>query len=217
MRRPTRCAAVLGLVLVMTAADDPRRPLFDGKSLDGWKDAGFHDAPKATVEDGAIRLPKGSPMSGITSTRTDLPTTNYELSYEAMRLDGRDFFAAATFPVGNSFITLVNGGWGGTITGLSSLNGSDASENESSKSVTYQNKAWYRFRVRVTDKAIRGWVDDNPVFAVELDGRQVGTRIEVRPNQPLGFATWRSAGAVRKVEVRKLTPGEVTANDKFEG
>ena len=106
-------------------------------------------------------------MSGITATRADLLTTNYELTYEAMRLDGRDFFAAATFPVGSSFVTLVNGGWGGTITGLSSLNGADASENETSKSVTYENKRWYRFRVRVTDGAIRGWVDDMPVFAVE--------------------------------------------------
>ena len=45
----------------------------------------------------------------------------------------------------------------------------------------------------------------------------MSTRIEVRPNQPLGFATWRSAGAIRKVEVRKLTADEVAANDKFEG
>lgn len=217
MRRATRCAAIACAVLLATGADDPRRSLFDGKTLDGWKDAGYHDAPKATVEDGAIRLPKGSPMSGITSTRADLPTTDYELTYEAMRVDGRDFFAAATFPVGKSFVTLVNGGWGGTITGLSSLNGADASENETSKGITYENGRWYRFRVRVTEKAIRGWVDDKEVFAVELEGRPVGTRIEVRPNQPLGFATWRSAGAVRKVEVRRLTPAEVAANDKFEG
>jgi hypothetical protein len=205
------------------SADGPQRPaagpvaLFDGKTLDGWKDAGFREAPKAKVEDGAIVLPLGSPMSGITSTRKDLPTADYELSYEAMRLEGRDFFAAATFPVGDSFITLVNGGWGGTITGLSSLNGADASENETSRSVTYENKRWYRFRVRVTSKAIRGWVDDKEVFAVELDGRQVNTRMETRSNQPLGFATWRSAGAIRKVEVRRLTPEEVAATDKIEG
>lgn len=204
-------------ILLMLGAGDDKRALFDGKTLDGWKDAGFSRAPAAKVEDGSIVLPSGSPMSGITSTRKDLPTTNYELSYEAMRIEGRDFFAAATFPVGDSFITLVNGGWGGTITGLSSLNGADASENETSRGVTYDNKKWYRFRVRVTAKAIRGWVDDKPVFAVELDGRQVGTRIETRANQPLGFATYRSAGAIRKVEVRKLTPEEVAATDKFEG
>jgi Domain of Unknown Function (DUF1080) len=202
--------------VILLGADGRARPLFDGNTLDGWKDAGFAKAPAAKVEDGAIVLPPGSPISGITTTRKDLPTTNYELSYEAMRIDGRDFFAAATFPVGKSFVTLVNGGWGGTITGLSSLNGSDASENETSKFVKYENKTWYRFKVRVTDKAIRGWVDDKPVFAVELDGREVGTRIEVRANQPLGFSAWRSSGAIRKVEVRPLTAAEVAANDKVD-
>src|SRR6516162_9563202 len=95
--------------------------LFDGKTLDGWKKAGFSNEGDVRVEDGAIVMPAGRPMSGVTSTRTDLPTTDYELTFEARRLDGNDFFAACTFPVGKSFITLINGGWGGTITGLSSL------------------------------------------------------------------------------------------------
>jgi hypothetical protein len=215
---------VLWAILGTTRADENQTAdaaaklvLFDGKTLDGWKDAGFRNAPAAKVEDGAMVLPAASPVSGITSTRKDLPTTNYELSYEAMRPEGRDFFAAATFPVGKSFVTFVNGGWGGSVTGLSNLNGADASENETTRFVKYENKTWYRFRVRVTDKAIRGWVDDKLVFAVELDGREVGTRIEVRPNQPLGFSAWRSSGAIRKVEVRNLTADEVAANDKFEG
>ncbi len=212
-----RCVIIAGSCAILLGADEGKRALFDGRSLDGWRDAGYRNAPAAKVEDGAIVLPAGAPASGVTTTRKDLPATNYEFSYEAMRLEGRDFFAAATFPVGKSFVTLVNGGWGGTVTGLSSLNGADASENETTKYVKYDNKVWYRFRVRVTDKAIRGWVDDKPVFAVELDGREVGTRIEVRPNQPLGFSAWRSAGAIRKVEVRTLTTDEVAANDKFEG
>ena len=99
--------------------------------------------------------PPGRSMTGITCTRPNLPTTNYEFSYEAMRIDGRDFFAAATFPVGKSFITLVNGGWGGNVTGLSSLDGMDASENETTQSFRYQNKTWYHFRIRVTGKMIR--------------------------------------------------------------
>jgi hypothetical protein len=217
MQMMARIAMLAASCSILVGADAGKLILFDGKSLDGWKDAGFRNAPAARVEDGAIVLPAASPVSGITTTRKDLPTTNYELSYEAMRPEGRDFFAAATFPVGKSFVTFVNGGWGGTVTGLSSLNGADASENETSRFVKYENKTWYRFRVRVTDKAIRGWVDDKPVFAVELDGREVGTRIEVRPNQPLGFSAWRSSGAIRKVEVRNLTADEVAANDKFEG
>lgn len=110
------------LVATVEAGPDDKAPpastsgakvLFDGKSLEDWKKCDFYKPGEVKVEDGLIIMSKGVSMSGITSTRQDLPTTNYELSYEAMRLAGRDFFAAATFPVGNSYVTLVNGGWGG--------------------------------------------------------------------------------------------------------
>ncbi|GAC1463138.1 MAG: hypothetical protein NVSMB9_00230 [Isosphaeraceae bacterium] len=183
--------------------------LFDGKSLDGWKQTDFFHAGKVYVEDGTIVMPVGGPMSGITCTRKDLPLSNYQFTYEALRRKGNDFFAAATFPVGKSFVTLVNGGWGGSITGLSSLNGADASENETSRFVKYQDRVWYRFKVRVTDQVIRCWVDDKEVVAVNHEGRQVGTRIESRANQPLGFATWNTSGALRKVELRALSDAEI--------
>jgi hypothetical protein len=208
---PLILAATLGAV----RAEDPRPlALFDGKTLDGWKKTDFAHPGEVKVEDGAIVLAAGRPMTGITSTREDLPTTDYELTYEAMRLTGNDFFAATTFPVGKSFITLVNGGWGGNVTGLSSLDGMDASENETGRYLKYQDKTWYRFRVRVTDEVIRAWVDDKQVAKVNYQGRKVGTRIETRANQPLGFATWETGGAIRKVEVRKLTPEEVEATKK---
>jgi hypothetical protein len=207
-------AAACGLAALL-AADAPRPTvLFDGKSLQGWKKPDFFKAPELKLEGGTVVMPVGAPMSGITTTRQDLPRSDYELSYEAMRLSGSDFFAAATFPVGKSYITLVNGGWGGSVTGLSSLNGSDASENGTSSFVPYENKTWYKFRVRVTDEVIRCWIDDKPVVSVNYKDQQVGTRIETRANQPLGFATWESAGALRRVEVRPLTPAEIADNNK---
>jgi hypothetical protein len=188
--------------------------LFDGKGLDGWEKTDFANAGETKVEDGTIRMAAGRPMTGITSTRKDLPRTNYELSYEAMRLAGRDFFAAATFPVGDSYITLVNGGWGGNVTGLSSLDGVDASENETGRFFKYENKTWYKFRVRVTPEVIRCWIDDKEVVAVNHRDHQVGTRIETRANQPLGFATWDSSSALRNIAIRTLTPAEVEATNK---
>ncbi len=190
--------------------------LFDGKSLEGWKKADFFNSGEIKVEGGMIVMSAGRSMSGITSTRKDLLRTNYELSYEAMRLTGQDFFSAATFPVGQSYITLVNGGWGGGVTGLSSLDGMDASENDTSRSFRYQDKTWYKFRVRVTDKMIRCWVDDKELIAVKHQDRRVGTRIETRRNQPLGFATWETGGAVRAIELWPLTPAEVAETDTFE-
>lgn len=188
--------------------------LFDGKSLEGWKKTDFFGAGDVRVEDGTILMSAGGSMTGITSTRQDLPRTNYELSYEAMRLAGRDFFAAATFPVGKSYVTLINGGWGGNVTGLSSLNGADASENETGRSFEFKDKTWYKFRVRVTDEVIRCLIDEKEIVAVDHSGMQVGTRSETRENQPLGFATWETSGAVRNIQVRLLSPAEVAATGK---
>ena len=216
----------LMLVVILAAAgpDDTKPPvgpaevkvLFDGKSLEGWKKSDFYKAGAIKVQDGQIIMCKGLSMSGITSSHQDLPTANYELRYEAMRLEGRDFFAAATFPVGKSYITLINGGWGGGVTGLSSLDGMDASENETTRSIRYQDKTWYRFRVRVTEKMIRCMIDAKEIIAVSHRDRRVATRIETRRNQPLGFATWESTGALRHIEMRLLTEEEITETDKFD-
>jgi len=215
-RRLASIAAISCLIAAAPAREGKTLVLFDGKGLDGWKKTDFYKSVEIKVEDGAIVLPEGQPMAGVTSTRGDLPRLDYELTYEAKRLSGSDFFAAATFPVGPSHLTLVNGGWGGSVTGLSSLNGADASENESNRFVKYRDGIWYRFRVRVTAKVVRAWLDDKELCAVEYEGVQVGTRVESRPSQPLGFATYRSSGSVRKVEVRPLTPAEVAANDRVE-
>lgn len=204
------------LLIALGAGAPQETPLFDGKSLDGWKKTDFFKAGVVKVEDGAIVLSPGMPMTGVTSIKDDLPRTNYELSYEARRLSGRDFFAAATFPVGKSYATFVNGGWGGSITGVSSLNGADASENETGKYYKYENNTWYRFRVRVTDEVIRCWIDDKPVVAVEHKNRQVATRVESRSSQPLGFASYDTGGAVRKIAVRPLAPDEIAASNKID-
>ena len=197
-------------------ADEPSKTLvlFDGKTLDGWKKTDFSGAGQVKVENGSIVMKSGESMTGITSTRKDLPTSNYELKFEAERLVGGDFFAAATFPVGKNFITLVNGGWGGTVTGLSSLGGADASENETGHFYKYESRKWYTYRVRVTDEVIRCWIDKDKVVDINHRDRHISTRIETRTNQPLGFASWETTGALRKIEVRTLTADEVKDTNK---
>jgi hypothetical protein len=224
--QPTIVRLTLLAIVISSGAGQNARPpavgklaklvLFDGKSLEGWKKTDFYKSGEVKVEEGRIIMSAGRSMTGITCSRPNLPTTDYELGYEAMRIDGRDFFAAATFPVGKSFITLVNGGWGGNVTGLSSLDGMDASENETTQSYRYAEKKWYRFRVRVTEKMIRCAIDDKEIVAVNHQDRRVGTRIETRRNQPLGFATWETSGALRNIEIRPLTSAEVAETDKFE-
>jgi hypothetical protein len=208
---------LVALLASSTWADEPKPiVLFDGKTLDGWKSTDFFKPGEVKVEDGAIVIKAGTPMTGITSTRDDLLTTNYELSYEAKKVAGSDFFAAATFPVGKSHLTLVNGGWGGHITGLSSLNGADASDNETGHSVKYKLDTWYRFQIKVTDDVIRYSIDGKEARPVEIEGRSVGVRIESGPSKPLGFSSYETTGAVRNIQIRKLTDAEVAAVRKVE-
>ncbi len=215
----TTCLLIASIGAGQAAKDQPTAgvktlALFDGKSLDGWKKNDFPRAGDVKVEDGKINLNAGGTMTGITTTRQDLPRVDYELSYEAMRTEGGDFFAAATFPVGKAYITLVNGGWGGNITGLSSLNGMDASENETTCSIKYEDKTWYRFRVHVTGRAIRCWVDDKEIIAVDYQDRRVSTRLETARERAAGLRHLEDRRRLRKIEIRTLTPDEVAAANK---
>lgn len=208
--------ASLAIPFLSTAlADDPPAPkpraLFDGKSLEGWTATDFYKPGAVRVENGAIVLEKGNPMTGITTTRRDLPKVNYELSYEAQRKQGPDFFAAATFPVADGHLTFVNGGWHGTISGLSSINGSDASENGTSTSFQFKEGTWYRFRLQVTADRIRAYVDDKRIIDTVVSGYELRTRIESRPSQPLGFASYETTGLVRNIALRPLTASELDA------
>ena len=81
------------------------------------------------------------------------PKTNYEIRFEATRIKGGDFFASLTFPVGESHCTWVTGGWGGDIVGLSSLDGWDASDNETRTYYTFETSRWYAFRLQEIGRA----------------------------------------------------------------
>ena len=157
-----------------------------------------------TVEDGQIILGTGRPLTGITWAGAELPTTNYEIALQAMRVEGRDFFAGVTFPVADSFCSLILGGWGGTVIGLSSINGMDASENETSQSMEFESGRWYSIRIRVTPEKIEAWLDERQIISQDLKGNKITTRSEVDPSQPLGIASYRTKAALRELRLRKL-------------
>jgi hypothetical protein len=180
------------------------QPLFDGKTLTGWQPSTFSGEGAVTVEDGRIVLDTGKNMTGITWTGTPLPATNYEIALQAMRVEGRDFFAGVTFPVGDAFCSLILGGWGGSVVGLSSVNGQDASENETSQSVEFQNGRWYNARIRVTPAKIEVWLDDRQIISQDLKGNKIDIRIEMERSKPLGVATWKTKSALRDIRLRRL-------------
>jgi hypothetical protein len=206
-------AAAIWLLLVSAppaAAQPPNpssvgwQPLFDGKTLANWTSTEFIGEGAVAVRDGQIVLESGNPLTGITWTGGDLPKTNYELALQAMRIDGHDFFAGITFPVGDAFCSLILGGWSGTVVGLSSLNGRDASENETTQSIIFESGGWYTVRIRVTPAKIEAWLDERQIIDLDLKGITVSTRIEVEPSQPLGVASYRTKAALRNIRLRRL-------------
>jgi len=211
-----RSLTVLGmsLLVVGVAGASPRpqgaqpadawQPLFDGKALTGWQPSKFTGQGAVTVEDGRIVLDTGKSMTGITWAGAPLPTTNYEISMQAMRVEGRDFFAGVTFPVGDSFCSLILGGWGGSVVGLSSVNGEDASQNQTSQSVEFQNGRWYSARIRVTPAKIEVWLDDRQIITQDLKGNKIDIRLEMELSKPLGIATWKTKSALREIRLRRL-------------
>ena len=178
------------------------KPLFDGKSIEGWKEAEFKGHAGIALQDGAIVLNAGSPMNGATWTGS-FPKFNYEVRFEAVRLAGNDFFASLTFPVGDSYCTWVTGGWGGDIVGLSSLDGWDASDNETRTYFDFEKGRWYAFRLQVTPARITCWIDDKQIINVEIAGRTVDLRPgEIKLSAPFGFASYGTTGALRKIDYR---------------
>ena len=173
------------------------KPLFDGKTLGQWKPTPFTNSPAVRIDDGAIILTAGHPLTGITWSGK-FPDNAYELRFEATRLLGGDFFSSVTFPAGGNHATLVIGGWGGDIVGISSIDGWDASDNETRSYFNFETARWYAFRLQVTSDRITAWIDDQRVVNAEIRGRAISLRPgDIKLSTPLGFASYNTTGGIR--------------------
>lgn len=185
------------------AADPAWHPLFDGVSLGEWKPTGFGGGEDPTVVDGAIRITPGAELNGIT-WGGELPRQRYEIELEARRVDGNYFFCGLTFPVGDEGCTLILGGWGGSITGLSCIDNRDAGDNETTDTMRFEKGRWYRVLVRVTPERIECFVDGEAIVEQDIENRRISVRAEVVPSQPLGIATYATTGEARGIRWRPL-------------
>jgi hypothetical protein len=189
------------------------KELFDGKTLAGWKAPQFGGEGKVLVKDGMIVMERGESMTGITWTGKP-PKTNFELTLEGMRLEGSDFFCTTTFPVGDGDCSLVIGGWGGTLVGLSCVDRYDASDNSTTSMQAFKDKQWYKVKIRVTDAKIQCWLDDKQVVDQERKEHKFSVRMECDLCRPLGICTWCTKGAVRNIRLRELKASEIPKVEK---
>ena len=179
--------------------------LFDGRSLAGWQVVTFDSCGKIQIKPGDIlEIGAGETLTGLVCTNP--PTRlNYEITLDARRIVGSDFFCGLTLPVGTNSCTLILGGWGGSVVGLSSIDGADASENETGQTFDFEQNQWYHIRLRVTADKIEAWLDQNQIVNLVTEDRHLGMRRgDIEKCMPLGLATWKTTGEIRNLSLRKL-------------
>ncbi len=186
--------------------------LFDGKTLKNWKAPNFGPQGEVVVKEGAIQLNFGDGCTGITLDKeVTFPRDGYEIELAAMRVEGGDFFCGLTFPVVKSHCTFVVGGWGGTVVGLSNINGQDAANNDTASFMEFKDKQWYKVRVRVIPERITTWIDDKEICDVDIRTLEIDVRPEVELSKPLGITSWKTHAALKDIKYRKLSDAEKKA------
>lgn len=196
----TACALLAGC---RSTTGEPWRDLFDGHTLAGFAVTDYGGQGDVSVRDGRLHLGIGSPLTGVTWTGP-LPHGDYELELVARRVLGVDFFAALTLPVAGDCVTLVFGGWGGSVGGLSCLDGADASRNATRRVRAFPNGTDARLSLRVVGERVAVHVDGEPWIDADLRGVRRTLRPEVELSRPLGLASYASEGAVSVLRWRPL-------------
>jgi hypothetical protein len=177
--------------------------LFNGKDLEGWEITNFGPQGPVYISGDQIILSMGDGCTGITYKRS-FPELNYKVTLEAKRVSGNDFFCGMTFPVGKDPCTLIVGGWAGSTVGLSNINGKDASENETTRIMHFENDRWYRIGLLVKQNEIKAFIDDSLVVDFLKDGKKLSIRPEVELSKPFGIASWKTTAALKNIRVEPL-------------
>jgi hypothetical protein len=183
--------------------DQDPNSLFDGKTLNGWEITNFGPQGPVYVSGGSIILGIGDGCTGIT-WKKDFPETDYRVTLDARRLSGNDFFCGMTFPVGKEPCTLVVGGWGGTVVGLSSIDGYDASENETTEVMVFEKEKWYNICLVVKSDTIKAFINDIQVVDFVKGNKTLSVRPEVELSRPFGIAAWYTTAELKNIKVENI-------------
>ncbi len=177
--------------------------LFNGKTLGGWKITEYGPQGPVLVSDGKIILNYGDGCTGV-NWEGDFPKVNYEVTLEAQKTVGNDFFCGITFPVNEEFCSLIVGGWGGPVVGLSCIDGNDAAHNSTQILKKFEKNVWYKIKLQVTGEKIIAWIDDEKLVDFSYPGHRLSLRAEVELSKPFGLFTWQTTGEIRNIRMQKL-------------
>lgn len=174
----------------------------------GMLDFGFNSEPTATPD--LLTIPSSERLSGL-NYLDDVDgllgpgRDHYEIELQARRTRGNDIFLGLTFPVGpKQSASLILGGWGGGICGITAVDGQSANDNPYKTIHTFDNNRWYRVKLQVTPTRVRAWLDGERLFTVEqAQVKAFSVRDEVEPTVPLGLFTFASSAEIKDFKVRR--------------
>lgn len=159
------------------------------------------------VRPGHLAMASGQPATGL-GYRGPVPRIDYRVEIEARRTEGSDFFCGLAFPILDQYASLIIGGWGGGVTGISNIDDMAAVENETTGYTPFENNRWYNIELRVTRLHLSASIDGAQIVSVDVPDRRFSVWVEQEPLLPLGVSTWYSAGEVRKMQLEEIRPPE---------
>ncbi len=201
--------SILLLLLGLVAGCGERHDVATQKPEPSWiamKDR-WEGVSGGNVEVGVeLRIGWGEALT-IVRWLGEVPTVPFELELKAKRVNGSDFFCGVTFPARgpDECVTLIIGGWGGGLVGISSIDGKDASENETRKIQTFETDVWYQVRLVRDGEKIMAWIDGEKLIDVDTTGKKLSLRQGgIEECAPFGLSTFQTSAQIKDIRWRGL-------------
>ena len=182
----------------------PPTKLLAESDLGDWDTIDFAGGAESSVTANTLEIGSGEELTGIYWDGADLPVNNYELRMQARRTEGIDFFCGPVFPVNDSHCCLIVGGWAGATVGLSNIDDKDASQNETTRLMSFDDNRWYDIRIRVLPDRIIAWIDDDCVIYQNIAGRKISLRGDTEICTPMGMCTFQTKAEIRKLTLQRI-------------
>lgn len=194
---------VLPLFLCLAAScQSPWRAL----PLEGthWESVSLGGEGEVEFDEQGVLMRFGSPLTGVRWLGDALPDS-YEVEVRAARIDGNDFFCGLNLPIGTDSATVVLGGWGGALCGLSCIDGMDASMNATRSFQDFSRGEVHVLRVRVDPQEVYAEVDGAELFRHTRGEGVLSLRAEVQPVGSFGVTCFQTTARIESVRWRPIT------------
>jgi hypothetical protein len=102
-------------------------------------------------------------------------------------------------------VTLIVGGWGGSLVGISCIDDKDASENDSQKTHAFMTDVWYPIRLVREGESIKVWINGEKLIDIDTSGKSLSLRQGgIEECAPFGLATWQTTARIKDIRWRGL-------------